>query len=92
MANVNNSRPEVVRSFTIQLLRMGDVSMAGQAAEGHILGIKKLGGLLLVILGCLLIAAAVSAGYTGLSVAGGVLVALGVVLLVLKIVRRNRPA
>jgi Flp pilus assembly protein TadB len=66
--------------------------MAGHAAEGHILGIKKLGGLLLVILGCLLIAAAVSAGYTSLSVAGGVLVALGVVLLVLKIVRRNRPA
>jgi hypothetical protein len=66
--------------------------MTGDAAEGHILGIKKLGGLLLVILGCLLIAAAVSAGYTGLSVAGGVLVALGVVLLALKIVRRNRPA
>ena len=66
--------------------------MAGHAAEGPILGIKKLGGLLLVILGCLLIAAAVSAGYTGLSVAGGVLVALGAVLLALKIVRRNRSA
>jgi hypothetical protein len=92
VANVNNSRPEVVRSFTIKLLRMGDVAMAGHAAEGPILAIKKLGGLLLVILGCLLIAAAVSAGYTGLSVAGGVLVALGVVLLALKIVRRNRIA
>jgi hypothetical protein len=66
--------------------------MAGHAAEGPILGIKKLGGLLLVILGCLLIAAAVSAGYTGLSVAGGALVALGVVLLALKVVRRNRSA
>ena len=59
--------------------------MAGPAAEGSILGIKKLGGLLLVLLGCLLIAAAVSAGYTGLSVAGGVLVALGVVLVVLRL-------
>jgi hypothetical protein len=66
--------------------------MAGGAAEGPILAIKKLGGLLLVILGCLLIAAAVSAGYTGLSVAGGVLVALGAVLLALKIVRRNPSA
>ena len=66
--------------------------MAGQAAEGPILVIKKLGGLLLVILGCLLIASAVSVGHTGLSVAGGVLVALGAVLLALKILRRNRPA
>ena len=66
--------------------------MAGHAAEGPILAIKKLGGLLLVILGCLLIAAAVSAGHTGLSVAGGVLVALGAVLLALKILRRNPSA
>jgi hypothetical protein len=66
--------------------------MAGQVAEGHILGIKKLGGLLLVILGCLLIAAAVSTDRTGLSVAGGVLIALGAILLALKVFRRNRPA
>ena len=66
--------------------------MAGHAAEGPILLIKKLGGLLLVILGCVLIATAVSAGYTGLSVAGGVLVAVGAVLLALKVLRRNPSA
>ena len=63
--------------------------MAGHAAEAAMLGVKKLGGLLLVILGCLLIAVAVSTDRTGLSVAGGVLVALGAVLLALKVLRRN---
>ena len=66
--------------------------MAGQAVEGPILLIKKLGGLLLVILGCLLIATGVNAGYTGLTVAGVAVVALGAVLLALRIVRRNRSA
>lgn len=63
--------------------------MAGHAAEAAMLGVKKLGGLLLVILGCLLIAVAVSTHRTGLSVAAGVLVALGAVLLALKVLRRN---
>lgn len=66
--------------------------MAGHAAEGPALLIKKLGGLLLVILGCLVVAAGVNAGHTALTVAGGLIVALGAVLLAFKIFRRNRSA
>lgn len=64
--------------------------MAGHAAEGPVLLIKKLGGLLLVVLGFLLIAAGATMGHGGLTVAGGTVAALGAVFLVLKIVRRNR--
>lgn len=66
--------------------------MAGHAAEGPLLLIKKLGGLLLIILGCLLIAAGINTGQTELTVAGGAVAAVGAVLLALKILRRNRSA
>jgi drug/metabolite transporter (DMT)-like permease len=66
--------------------------MAGHAAEGPVLLMKKLGGLLLVILGCLLIAIGVNADNTGLVIIGAVLAVLGAALLALKVLRRNRSA
>ncbi|HET8728933.1 MAG TPA: hypothetical protein VFO41_15635 [Alphaproteobacteria bacterium] len=66
--------------------------MAGHAAEGPVLLIKKLGGLLLVILGCLLIAIGVNADNTGLVVIGAELAVLGAALLALKVLRPNRSA
>jgi hypothetical protein len=63
--------------------------MVAHAGEGPILLAKKLGGLLLIILGCLLTAVGVNAASTGLTVVGALLVISGLVLLVLKILRRN---
>lgn len=66
--------------------------MAGHVVEGPILLIKKLGGLLLIVLGFLLIATGINADYTGLAYVGGAIVVLGAVLLLLKVLRRNRRA
>jgi Flp pilus assembly protein TadB len=63
--------------------------MVAHAGEGPILLAKKLGGLLLIIVGCLLTAVGVNAASTGLTVVGALLVIAGLVLLVLKILRRN---
>jgi hypothetical protein len=59
-------------------------------AEGPVLLIKKLGGLLSIILGCLLTASGVAFESTGVTVVGVLLLALGAILLTLKIMRRNR--
>ena len=64
--------------------------MTAYAGEKPVLLIKKLGGLFLVIFGCLLAATGFNTGTTALSVAGLFLLAGGVALLVLKIARRNR--
>ena len=64
--------------------------MDAQAGEGSILLVKKLAGLLLVILGCLLVAVGLNGGAATHIVFGAVLLAAGVTLLVLKIVRRNQ--
>lgn len=53
---------------------------------------KKLGGLFLVILGLVLIAIGVSTDSTGLIVFGTLVLAAGLILMVLKIMRRNEGA
>jgi hypothetical protein len=63
--------------------------MATSAVDGMMLLMKKLGGLVLVLLGCLGVALGFGAGSTGLIALGVVALALGIILLVLKIVRRN---
>jgi hypothetical protein len=65
--------------------------MAAHAGEKPILLIKKLGGLVLLLFGFLLLAAGYSGGSTGLSVLGMLLLAAGAILLALKIARRNQP-
>lgn len=66
--------------------------MVAQIGEGPVFLTKKLGGLALIILGCLLTGWGVKAGYTGMAILGVVLLAAGAILLVLKIVRRNQGA
>lgn len=63
--------------------------MVARTGDGLILLGKKLYGLFLIILGCLLTAAGVSSAYPGLAVIGVLCLLAGVVLLVLKIIRRN---
>jgi uncharacterized membrane protein HdeD (DUF308 family) len=64
--------------------------MATHASEQPIFLIKKLGGLILFIIGCLLTAIGFNNGYVGITVLGIALLAGGAALLVLKIVRRNQ--
>jgi hypothetical protein len=52
---------------------------------------KKAGGLVLVLLGGLILAHGASTGWMWENVAGLLLLALGVALLALKIVRRHSP-
>jgi hypothetical protein len=63
--------------------------MATSAVDGMMLLMKKIGGLVLVLLGCLGVALGFGAGSTGLFAVGVVALAVGISLLVLKIVRRN---
>ena len=63
--------------------------MIAHAGEGPILLAKKLGGLLLIILGFLLTASGVSLPSTALTVLGALFLIAGAILLVLKILRRN---
>jgi hypothetical protein len=64
--------------------------MKAQASEAPILLVKKLGGLLLLVLGLLLLAMGFNADSTGVTVLGIVALACGAALLALKIRRRNR--
>ena len=52
--------------------------------------IKKLGGLVLIIFGCLLTGVGFTKEYNGVAAIGVLLLAAGVALLALKIVRRNQ--
>jgi hypothetical protein len=52
--------------------------------------IKKLGGTILLIVGCALAATGFSTDNTGLATTGIILLAIGALLLVLKIMRRNQ--
>ena len=63
--------------------------MAAQTDEGSILLIKKLGGLLLVVLGFIVMAAGISTDSTGFVVLGTLVLVAGAILLALKIIRRN---
>jgi drug/metabolite transporter (DMT)-like permease len=63
--------------------------MAAQTSEKSILLLKKLGGLILLICGVVLAALAYEDGSTGRVILGVLLAAAGIMLMVLKIVRRN---
>jgi hypothetical protein len=64
--------------------------MVAQAGEGPILLIKKLGGMILIVLGCLLTAVGLNLGSIVQIALGVALLAGGMTLLALKIVRRNQ--
>jgi hypothetical protein len=66
--------------------------MVAQTSDGYVLLTKKLGGLLAIIIGCLLTAVGVTFESTGTTILGVLFLALGAVLLVLKIIRRNQGA
>ena len=67
--------------------------MTTYAADGTMLLVKKLGAIVLIVLGILGIAIGLEYRTTGLSVglviAGGIALACGMGLLALKIIRRN---
>jgi hypothetical protein len=64
--------------------------MVASASDGHVLLVKKLGGLISTIIGCLLIAVGVTFESTSTIFVGVLFLALGAVLLTLKIMRRNQ--
>ena len=64
--------------------------MVAQTSDGHILLGKKLGGLFAIIIGALLTAVGLTLESTGTTILGVLFLAVGAVLLVLKIVRRNQ--
>jgi hypothetical protein len=64
--------------------------MVASTSDGRVLLVKKLGGLFSVIVGCLLTAVGVTFESTGTIVVGALFLALGAVLLTLKIIRRNQ--
>jgi hypothetical protein len=66
--------------------------MVARAGEGPILLIKKLGGMILIVLGCLLTAVGLNLGSIVQIALGIALLAGGMTLLALKIVRRNRSS
>ena len=63
--------------------------MATSTVQGPMLFIKKLWGLLYIVLGCLGIAIGYETGSTWLTAAGIVALVVGVSLLALKVIRRN---
>jgi hypothetical protein len=64
--------------------------MVAQTSDGPVLLVKKLGGLFAIIIGCLLTAVGVTFESTGTTIVGVLFLAVGAVLLVLKIIRRNQ--
>lgn len=64
--------------------------MATYLEDKPALLVKKLGGLALILLGLLSLALSMSGGYPILTVLGLVLLLAGMVLIALKIARRNR--
>ncbi|WGS23438.1 MULTISPECIES: hypothetical protein [unclassified Bradyrhizobium] len=66
--------------------------MEAHASDGQLLLLKKLGGLVAIILGCLLTAVGATFESAGTFVIGLLLLVLGAVLLTLKIVRRNQDS
>jgi uncharacterized membrane protein HdeD (DUF308 family) len=65
--------------------------MAAYASDKPVLLLKKLSGVLTLLLGLLLTATGLSGGYHGLTAIGLLLLVTGVALLVAKIIRRNPP-
>ncbi|MBR0900954.1 hypothetical protein JQ616_38865 [Bradyrhizobium tropiciagri] len=66
--------------------------MVTQTSDGRLFLLKKLGGLISIIVGCLLTAVGVTFESTDTTVIGVLLLLLGAVLLVLKIMRRNQQS
>jgi hypothetical protein len=66
--------------------------MVARAGEGPILLIKKLGGMILIVLVCLLTAVGLNLGSIVQIALGIALLAGGMTLLAIKIVRRNRSS
>jgi len=63
--------------------------MVAQASDGHVLLLKKLGGLIAIIAGFLLTAIGVTFESGGMTFFGVLCLVLGIGLLALKIIRRN---
>ena len=63
--------------------------MVAQTSDGRVLLVKKLGGLIAIIIGCLLTAVGVTFESSGTTFVGVLFLVAGAVLLVLKIIRRN---
>ncbi|MBR1146077.1 hypothetical protein [Bradyrhizobium sp. AUGA SZCCT0431] len=66
--------------------------MVARAGEGPVLLAKKLGGLLLIVLGCLLLVAGINLESTVLSLLGALSLIAGLIFWVLKIIRRNESS
>ncbi|WGR91659.1 hypothetical protein MTX26_14670 [Bradyrhizobium sp. ISRA443] len=66
--------------------------MEAHASDEQLLLLKKLGGLVAIILGCLLTAVGATFESAGTFVIGLLLLVLGAILLTLKIVRRNQDS
>jgi membrane-bound ClpP family serine protease len=66
--------------------------MVARAGEGYVLFAKKLYGLFLIILGFLLTAVGISSTSPGLAAVGILSLITGVILLFLKIMRRNESS
>jgi hypothetical protein len=64
--------------------------MAGHAGEGIVLFVKKLGGLISIVFGFLLTAGGIELNSVGVTILGVLFLALGAILLTLKIMRRNQ--
>lgn len=63
--------------------------MSQSDGRSPVLLVKKAAGMLLLVVGSALTAAGFGTGYTSLAMSGMALLAIGVLLLVLKIMRRN---
>ena len=63
--------------------------MVARTDEVPVLLAKKLGGLLLIVLGCLLLVAGTNMESTAVSVLGVLSLIAGVIFWILKIIRRN---
>lgn len=63
--------------------------MVAQTTDGPALLSKKLGGLFAIIIGCILTALGLTFESGGTTTIGVIFLALGAVLLALKIIRRN---
>ncbi|BBB99297.1 uncharacterized membrane protein YjjP (DUF1212 family) [Bradyrhizobium japonicum] len=64
--------------------------MVARTSDGQLLLVKKLGGLIAIVVGCLLTAVGVTFESTSTIVVGVLLLVLGAALLTLKIMRRNQ--
>jgi hypothetical protein len=69
--------------------RTGRLIMATSAVDGMMLLMKKLGGIAFVLLGCLGVGVGFGTDSMGLTAVGVVALAVGIILLMLKVVRRN---